>query len=214
MERRISPSSRLLPEPGLPNTKIAAGRAARRASATTRSMAARSLARPTNAAIGRGYRRFSSGGTRSACDRALGPLIGPRRVSAMLARPMPSLSLTLLPDRLAVCRLDPDAVTPEPAAAGFWSVTRTSSELSVVVAEAAVEVGWRAERGWRVLEVAGPLDFALTGILLSLVRPLADAGVPVFAISTFDTDYLLVKEADLAPAITALTGAGHAVRDP
>ena len=71
---------------------------------------------------------------------------------------------------------------------------------------------WKIEPGWRGFQVAGPLDFGLTGVVASLTRPLADAGVPVFVISTFDTDYLLVKEANLDRAREALAGAGHEVR--
>lgn len=120
------------------------------------------------------------------------------------------LQLRLLDERLAVCRLPPGA--PWPAwlpASGFVSVTRTPAELSVVAAEAAVPVAVQAERGWRALEVAGPLDFALTGVLASLATPLAEAGVSLFAVSTFDTDYILVKESALEAAIHALSAAGH-----
>jgi hypothetical protein len=69
----------------------------------------------------------------------------------------------------------------------------------------------KAEKDWRCLQVVGPLDFALTGILASLLIPLAEAGVSMFAISTFDTDYLLIKETTLEVAITALRNAGHYV---
>jgi hypothetical protein len=72
----------------------------------------------------------------------------------------------------------------------------------------------RSEPGWRALQVAGPLDFALTGVLSSLLAPLAAAGVAVFALSTFDTDYVLVKEATLADAVAALERAGHRVAWP
>lgn len=123
-----------------------------------------------------------------------------------------SLRLTVLPGRLAVCRLPPEDAIPEWAnAAGFSSVTRTRDELSVVCVEAAVPEDVRGERGWRALVVAGPLDFGLIGVIASLAEPLARAGVPIFAISTFDTDYLLVKEARLAEAVAALTAAGHEI---
>lgn len=100
---------------------------------------------------------------------------------------------------------------PPPPGAAFFAVTRTPGELSVVLPEAAVEAGWRAEKGWRCLAVAGPLDFALTGVLASLASPLAAAGVSLFAVSTYDTDYLLVREEDLARAVAALRNAGHRV---
>jgi uncharacterized protein len=69
----------------------------------------------------------------------------------------------------------------------------------------------RAEGGWRCLKVQGPLDFALTGILAALTAPLAAAGIAVFAVSTYDTDYLLLKAENLHRAAEALRGAGHRV---
>jgi hypothetical protein len=124
----------------------------------------------------------------------------------------PSLSLSLLPETLAVCRLAPDAEVPAWAWTGEpASVTRTRDELSIVCRMGAVPPGVRVEGGWRCLKVAGPLDFALTGILAALTAPLAAARIPLFALSTFDTDYLLVKAADLDRAAEALRGAGHRV---
>ena len=122
------------------------------------------------------------------------------------------MNLALLRGRFAVCRLAPDAEMPRWAAGDFLSVTRTAEELSVVCAEAAVPEGIRREAGWRILKVAGPLDFSLTGILLALARPLAEAGVSIFALSTFDTDYVLVKEESVEIAVAALEAAAHAVR--
>ena len=126
---------------------------------------------------------------------------------------MSGLTLHLVPGRLAVCRLAPDAPVPEqPADAGFWSVTRTNEELSIVLPEEDVPAECRAETGWRCLKVQGPLDFGLTGILASLAAPLAEAGVSIFAVSTYDTDYVLVKESDLEQARQALSASGHHVR--
>jgi uncharacterized protein len=96
-------------------------------------------------------------------------------------------------------------------AEGFFSVTRTAAELSVVCREPQVPEGVLADSGWRVFQVEGPLDLALIGVLSRLAAPLAAAGVPIFAISTFDTDYLLVKASDLATAATALRQAGIAI---
>jgi hypothetical protein len=79
----------------------------------------------------------------------------------------------------------------------------------VVCAEAEAPEGAKCERGWRVLQVAGPLEFSLTGVLAAIAMPLAIAGLSIFAISTFDTDYLLVKEEQLAKAVEALRSAGH-----
>ena len=118
-----------------------------------------------------------------------------------------ALELDVLPGVFAVCRLDPAAATP----AGFWSVTRTADELSVICAEDAIPDGAVAERGWRALRVAGPLDFALTGVAAALTAPLAAAGVSVLPVATFDTDYLFVREASLARALAALAAAGHSV---
>ena len=120
--------------------------------------------------------------------------------------------LTILPETLAVCRLGADdALPPWLPARGFVSVTRTADELSVVCVEDAVPEGVRAERGWRCLAVAGPLDFGLTGVLASIAAPLADAQISIFAISTFDTDYVLVKAEKLDEAAEALRRAGHVV---
>ncbi|HBL29029.1 MAG TPA: ACT domain-containing protein [Acidobacteria bacterium] len=125
---------------------------------------------------------------------------------------MHRLSLTLLPDLLALCRLPPGAAVPAPpATGGLWSVTRTADELSVVLPEAALPLDGKTEAGWRALRVDGTLDFALTGILASLATPLAEAGVSLFAVSTFDTDYILVRAKDLDAACSALAAAGHSL---
>jgi len=124
------------------------------------------------------------------------------------------MELDLHRGKLAVCRLVPDAPTPDwvdGAEGPLSSVTRTPAELSIVVAEGAVPDHVRAEAGWRALSVRGPLAFSLTGVLSSLAVPLAAAGVPIFALSTFDTDWLLVGGDRLRDAITALEEAGHRV---
>jgi hypothetical protein len=123
------------------------------------------------------------------------------------------LTLLLLEGTFAVCRQTADAPVPAWATAGaFFSITRTPDELSVVCAESAVPEGIRCERGWRCLRVAGVIDFWVVGVLAGLAVPLAEAGVSVFAVSTFDTDYLMVNEKDLAAALEALRGAGHVAR--
>jgi hypothetical protein len=122
------------------------------------------------------------------------------------------MKLLLAPGLLAVTRLAPDAPFPAWAEGGpLVSVTRTADELSVVCPEARIPDGVRAERGYRALQVAGPLDVALTGILAALAPPLAQAGVPLLALGTFDTDWLLVPQARLAEGLTALRGAGHEI---
>jgi hypothetical protein len=122
------------------------------------------------------------------------------------------VQLFALDELYAVVRLDPDSDVPAWARNGhFWSVTRSESELSVVCRQDDVPPDASAERGWCALEVAGPLDFSLTGVVSSLVTPLADAGIPLFVLSTFETDYLLVREHDLHRSVDALTSAGHSV---
>lgn len=117
----------------------------------------------------------------------------------------------LLPDQLAVCRLPADASPPEWVRGRFTSITRTAQELSIVCDDSAVPEDSRAERGWRAFMVEGPIPFEMTGVAAGLLTPLAEAQVSVFVISTFDTDYLLVKEAAIESASAALRHAGHEV---
>jgi len=126
--------------------------------------------------------------------------------------PKALLTLTVLPDRYAICRLD--AKAPVPAWAGdgqFLSITRTSDELSIICLEVNIPVDAKCMAGWRVLKCEGPLDFTLTGVMASIADPLADAAIAIFPIATHDTDYVLVKEAQLEAAVNALTSYGHAV---
>lgn len=114
---------------------------------------------------------------------------------------------------LSIARLPADAGTPPWAASGSWySVTRSADELSVVCESDLVPCDVQCNGPWRALKVAGPLDFALTGILSRLARPLAEAGIPIFALSTFDTDYILVREESVTDAKTCLSEAGIVVR--
>ncbi len=115
--------------------------------------------------------------------------------------------LRVLPGRYAVCRMAPDAAVP----ACFFSATRTADELSIVCIEAQALGDALTECGWRIFQVIGPLEFSLTGVLAAIAAPLAAAGVSIFAISTFDTDYVLGKEENLAKAVDALRAAGHLV---
>ncbi len=127
---------------------------------------------------------------------------------------MPSnrFPVTLLPGRFAVCRLDASSpVPPWAVAGGLWSVTRTADEVSVVCAEESVPPGVRVEAGWRAFRLEGPVPFNTVGVVSSLTAPLATQGVSVFVLSTFDTDYLLVKEAAVPRARKALTAAGYPV---
>lgn len=121
------------------------------------------------------------------------------------------MELELWPTRLAVCRLGPNDPVPAWALAGggLTSVTRTPDELSIVVAEELVPVGVRSEGPWRALSVAGPLAFSMTGVLASLATPLAAAEVPIFVLSTFDTDWLLLRDEHLQAGVRALEAVGH-----
>jgi hypothetical protein len=127
---------------------------------------------------------------------------------------MANHTLMILTEPLAICRLSVDEAVPEWAMLGeFVSITHTSDELSIVCAEENIPSDVKADRGWRALKVEGPLDLALTGVLASLANPLAEAQINLFAISTFDTDYLLVKGYNLARACEVLRQAGHGVAD-
>jgi hypothetical protein len=120
------------------------------------------------------------------------------------------MKLIVLEGEFALARLEPTDAVPAWAAQGsISSVTRTAEELSVVCAASDVPAGVRAERGWRCLRVAGRQDLSLTGVLASIAGPLAAARVSIFAIATYDTDYVLVREQSLAPAMEALSAAGH-----
>jgi uncharacterized protein len=120
--------------------------------------------------------------------------------------------LRTLPDLYAIVRLDPDAAVPDWVYDGpFWSVTRSDSELSIVCSEEDLPDEASAERGWCALELVGPHDFTLTGVVASLVSPLADDEVPIFILSTFETDYLLVRETDFPRAVESLRSVGHSV---
>ena len=130
--------------------------------------------------------------------------------------PGPGLAVRVLAGELAVARLGPEAALPDwaaPGDAGLHAVVRTAAELTVVCAAARVPDGVPAERGWRALAVEGPLDFALTGVLAALLVPLARAGVSIFAVSTHDTDHVLVRSERLGAAVEALRAAGHRVAE-
>ena len=116
------------------------------------------------------------------------------------------LTLSVMPISLAVVRLDTSSNIPSWSIKeqNFFSITKTQDELSVVCSEDSVPQNVKVEKGWRCLKVEGPLDFGLTGILSSLAQPLAEAGVSIFAISTFDTDYIMIKKENLQKAIAIL----------
>jgi len=122
------------------------------------------------------------------------------------------LTLDRLPGAYAICRFAAGDTLPAWVMQGeFFSVTRTPAELSAVCAFAAVPSGVKAEGPWSALAVRGPLDFSLKGVLAGLATPLAAAEISIFVISTYDTDYLLVRSHDLDRAVRALRDAGHTI---
>ena len=120
-----------------------------------------------------------------------------------------ALTLRVLSDRFAICRLPAGAALPEWALGGaIRSITWTDDETSLICIENVVPEDVPANRGWRALKVVGPLDFSLTGVLSGLAQPLAEAQISIFALSTYDTDYVLVQESALASAVRVLSNAG------
>jgi hypothetical protein len=116
------------------------------------------------------------------------------------------LRMTTLAGRFAVCRLAADAPLPSWPAGAFVSITRTPDELSIVCEESPVPNDVHAERGWRALRVEGPIPFEVTGVAAGICAPLAAAGISVFLVATFDTDYVLVKAEAYGRAVEALRG--------
>ena len=126
---------------------------------------------------------------------------------------MSGFPLKVWPGRWAVCRLAPSDRLPEWATmpAPLSVIARTDAELSVVMPELSVPDDVLSERGFRVIEVVGPVPFAVTGLIASLSQPLAAAGISLFPVATYDTDYVLVKEASLPAAVDVLRAAGFTV---
>lgn len=125
----------------------------------------------------------------------------------------PTLPLVLLRETLAVCRLPAGAHVPAWAAmpSAFVTVSRTRDELSIITAQRHVPTEQQCERDYRVFKVKGPLPLDLIGIFAAIATPLADAGLSIFPIATYDTDYVLVKAGDLGVALEALRRAGHTI---
>lgn len=131
--------------------------------------------------------------------------------------PASTWTLDILPGNYCVARGAPDDDPPPTPRDGFYSITRTRDETSVVCLEEAASADWKASDwkvrgGWRILQVVGVLDFSQIGVLAALSATLADAGVSIFALSTWDTDYLMLAATDLEAAVAALRAKGHQVR--
>ncbi len=128
---------------------------------------------------------------------------------------MKQLTLEVLSGHYAIYRFAPDSSLPNWAlnATGFSSITRTSDELSIVCEHQTLELeGVKQDLGWACLKLIGPFAFDLTGILASVLNPLRDAEIGIFAISTFDTDYVLVKLEHLELAVVTLENSGHTIK--
>ncbi len=126
------------------------------------------------------------------------------------------LALSVLQTKLSICRLDAKAPIPDwvsTVQSDFISITRTSEELSIVCDKKHVPAGVQSVSDWYAIKVEGPLDFGLIGILSSLLDPLAKAGISVFTVSTYDTDYILVKEQNIKKAIAVLKNK-YTVKEP
>jgi len=115
------------------------------------------------------------------------------------------LTLSILPKKLAICRLEKNSTIPFWATdSTFFSITKTEDELSIVCPENKVPPGVISEKNWRAFKVMGPLDFSLTGILASLANALDEAKISIIALSTFDTDYILVQSKNFEKAVKVL----------
>ena len=120
--------------------------------------------------------------------------------------------LVVLAQAVAICRLPPEAEIPSWVQnKGLTALVRTPDEFSIVCDERYVPGHIKMEKGWRILKVQGPLAFSQVGVLAAIAMPLAQAGVSIFALSTFDTDYILIKEPSLLLALDALKNAGHTI---
>ncbi|MCP4393274.1 MAG: ACT domain-containing protein [Alphaproteobacteria bacterium] len=123
-----------------------------------------------------------------------------------------SLQLSLLKEHLAICRLGASFAIPDWAKADeFLSITKTADELSIICNEANVPDYVVCDKGYRALKFEGPFDFSMTGILIAIANPLAEAEIPVLALATYDTDYILIKKDVTEAAINAIVSAGHKV---
>ncbi len=116
------------------------------------------------------------------------------------------LKLAIVPGNYAVCRMEPASPVPQWFVPGpLASITYTGDETSLIVPQELVPEGIKAEKNWKVIKVLGPLEFWLTGILASVIRPLAEEGISIFAVSTYDTDFILVQADNLERSVEILS---------
>ncbi len=126
----------------------------------------------------------------------------------------PKFTITILKEIFGIARLDKNSPIPEWAKKGsFYSITNTSDELSIVCEKTNIPEDVKISNNWKIFKIEGPFDFSLVGIMAHLSTVLADGGVSIFTISTFDTDYILVKEENLEKATELLRKAGHIVNN-
>jgi uncharacterized protein len=134
----------------------------------------------------------------------------PQALNDDLSRQRHQLTFRLLPGRYAVVRLAPESSIPIWATEGeFTSITRTADELSIVCLKENVPAGISTPPNWACLKLEGPFPFSLSGVLLSFIEPLSSNGIPIFAISTYDTDYVLVQDEFLEASLDRLRATGH-----
>jgi uncharacterized protein len=117
-------------------------------------------------------------------------------------------TLTVLPDKLGICHMGKNAILPDWATHNndFFSITKTHGELSIVCSQDQIPQDIHAEKDWRAFKLEGPLDMYSVGVIAALSKPLAEAGISIFNISTYETDYILVEEKNLVEAKKALSG--------
>ncbi|WP_243373752.1 ACT domain-containing protein [Microvirga solisilvae] len=125
---------------------------------------------------------------------------------------MPALTLQLLESPYAVCRLPAGASAPSPVPGAFSLLIQAAEETTLVCPLDQAPQGAEVDAGWRCFRILQVFDFSVPGILASVLVPLAQAGIGIFASSTFSTDYVLVKAGDLDRAMEALNAAGHSVK--
>lgn len=132
-----------------------------------------------------------------------------------MALPRHTLKLRVLPGTYAYARLEPGFAVPAWAEDETFSLRmRTKTEQCIVCPDSSVPPGVKKESPWKIIGIDATLDFNQVGIVASLAVPLAEAGLSIAPIASFDTDYLLIREPDLARAIEVLLGAGHSVANP
>ncbi|HKO04653.1 MAG TPA: ACT domain-containing protein, partial [Candidatus Acidoferrales bacterium] len=119
------------------------------------------------------------------------------------------LTLRLLPASFAICRLEPDAALPAwLPRQGFTACVRAEDELCIYCEETAVPQDVRAVRNWRALQLLGPFDFSESGVIAAVAGPLAEAGISIAVLATYDTDYIFVRNDALESAAEILQAAG------